>query len=175
MIEEWRDVAGYEGRYQVSSLGRVKSLDRVVRTKDGRLFSLRGIVLRDSPGTHGYPMLDLSKNGQRKRIGVHIIVARAFIGPTPPGQEVRHQDGDRLNRRADNLEYGTRSQNQLDRNRHGTDNRGERNGNARVTIAQVKEIRSLCGSIPQHEIARLYGISQQTISGIATRKRWAHA
>lgn len=99
--EEWRDIVGWEGLYKISSYGRVLSYRRY---PDGRF-------LKPGLASHGYPTVMLGRKNSRT---LHSLVAEAFIGPCPPGCEVRHQDDDRQNPRADNLLYGTRSANIYD-------------------------------------------------------------
>lgn len=106
--EEWRDIPGYEGRYRVSSTGRVFSLPRQGTT---------GGVLRTSANKRGYASASFC-NVRRE---VHSLVALAFLGPRPPGYQVRHLDGNPLNNHVENLAYGTRSENQRDKVRHGRD------------------------------------------------------
>lgn len=121
MIEEWRDIAGYEGHYQVSDLGRVRSLDRVVIGGRWGKQKRKGIVLKhSSSGTSPYQAVILCVGAKHKRCTVHRLVAVAFLGPCPSGQEVRHGPSGKQDNRLTNLSYGTRSQNQLDRYRDGT-------------------------------------------------------
>lgn len=121
ITEEWRQVVGFEGRYEVSSLGRVRSIDHftIQRDKGGNLrpFRRSGKLLRPGTGSHGYPTVAIGKGNSRT---VHSLVAEAFIGPRGRDQEVRHKDGNRQNPIADNLHYGTRSDNVRDMIRHGT-------------------------------------------------------
>lgn len=114
MTEQWRDVPGYEGHYAVSDLGRVRSLKR--RRGDGS-----PVYLRLGNDTHGYARVDLWRDSKATSKRVHVLVAAAFMGPCPKGQEVRHGDGDRMNPALVNLSYGTRSDNVLDKRGHGTD------------------------------------------------------
>jgi hypothetical protein len=115
----WVAVPGWEGQYEVSDLGLVRSVDRV--TTHGR--KIKGQILAQSGRRGPYPVVGLYRGGKRvESRTVHSIVAEAFLGPCPPGLEVRHLDGDSRNARADNLEYGTRGENMLDRVRHGTHN-----------------------------------------------------
>jgi hypothetical protein len=110
----------------------------------------------------------------RIHIGVHILVAYAFIGPRPsPSMQVRHKDGNPSNNKLSNLEYGTASDNALDKRLHGTDNRGEKHPFAKLTEKDVSEIRDLLSQgIKQRTIAGLYNVSQQTISVIKNNKNW---
>jgi hypothetical protein len=108
MTEAWRDVPGYEGLYQVSDCGRVRSFHR------------GGRVLRVCPNSTGRLGLVLCLNGSQRSFQVHRLVMAAFVGPCPDGMEVCHNDGNHLNNRLENLRYGTRSDNQYDRVKHGT-------------------------------------------------------
>lgn len=111
MTEEWRDVVGYEGEYMVSSLGRVRSMPggkrHVKILKQG---------LSGKPGNQ-YALVGLRGTDSK---AVHVLVAAAFIGPRPGRLDVCHNNGDRLDNRVENLRYGTRTENALDRNEHGT-------------------------------------------------------
>lgn len=108
--EEWRPIPGYEGRYEVSSEGRVRSWAR----KDGP--HLR----RPSTGDQRYHSVTLCRDGRHEQRAIHTLVALVFIGPRPEGMEVRHLDGNSHNNRAANLTYGTHAENMLDQRRHGT-------------------------------------------------------
>ena len=119
-LEQWKPVHGYEGIYEVSSHGRVRSLDRTVTYSDGRVRRYKGKVLRATLSSGGYPCLSLYSQGKEKRRYVHSLVAEAFIGTRPKGMEVCHNDGDPANNHLDNLRYDTHSDNMLDSVRHGT-------------------------------------------------------
>ena len=121
-IERWKPVNGYVGIYEVSSHGRVRSLDRVVTYSDGRVRRYKGKVLRTTPKQRGgYPVVCLYSQDKGQTRHIHALVAEAFIGPRPEGMEVCHGDGDPANNRLDNLRYGTSRENKLDTVRHGTD------------------------------------------------------
>ncbi|WP_194385334.1 NUMOD4 motif-containing HNH endonuclease [Microbacterium sp. A18JL200] len=122
--ERWLPVPGYEGLYEVSDLGRVRSLDRVVMN-GGRRSNRTGRVL--SPGRvpganngHQYPTVVLSRRGEHHTARVHRLVAESFCEGRAPGLEVRHIDGDPTNNAATNLRWGTKSENQRDTTAHGT-------------------------------------------------------
>lgn len=114
MIEEWRPVVGYEGRYEVSSLGQIASLR--FRSKHRRL------VLQ--PGHHkrgGYLFVNLCRDGTRLHRKVHFLVCEAFNGAKPSDATlIRHLDGDVENNSPENLAWGSASENMADAVRHGT-------------------------------------------------------
>lgn len=111
MKEIWKDIVGYEGYYQVSNLGRIKSLDRTVTRNDGVKQFKKGIIKTPKNSTDGYDLITLSKNGENKTQGIHIIVAKHFI-PNPDNlPEVNHKDFNRKNNRVDNLEWSTHQDN----------------------------------------------------------------
>ena len=109
--EHWKDIAGFEGRYQVSDLGRVRSLAREVRavSKAGREYTrcVPSVVL--APGlSRGYQIVNLSPKGT---VAVHLLVARAFVEGHAAGLEVNHIDGVKGHNAAANLEWVTRKEN----------------------------------------------------------------
>jgi len=115
MKEVWKDIPGYEGMYQVSSSGRVRSLDRVLEHPQGAK-RLKGKVLKHFFSSFGYHQVGLSG----KTTSVHILVAAAFLGPRSKGAEVRHGANGINDNSISNLSYGTRQQNALDQRRDGT-------------------------------------------------------
>lgn len=106
MEEIWKDVPEYEGLYQVSTYGNVKSLDRYVRSRWGTKKPVKGHLLKAEKTIHGYLQVSLCKPGlSRKRYKVHRLVAMAFI-PNPQNlPQVNHKDEDKTNNRLDNLEW----------------------------------------------------------------------
>lgn len=122
----WLDVPGYEGLYQVSDAGEVRSIDRQVTGKNGVTQHLNGQLLKQHLKGKGYPCVSLSKSGTVRQRYVHDLVLLAFEGIKPRGLEVRHQDGNPLNTQRTNLIYGTRSENFRDMREHGTHHYGSR-------------------------------------------------
>lgn len=121
MSEEWRPVVGFEGLYEVSDQGRVRGVSRVVTRSDGRVFHLREEVKTPSISDNGRPYVGLWRNNEVTSVKVCVLVAAAFIGPRPAGLDVCHDNGDDEDNYATNLRYDTRSGNNRDKRRHGTD------------------------------------------------------
>lgn len=113
MNEVWKDIEGYEGLYQVSNLGCVKSLTRKVRCKNNKFRIIIGKILIPIQTKNGYLFVNLWKNNKIKRVLVHRLVAETFI-PNPENKpEVNHINGNKLNNYVDNLEWNTRSENTI--------------------------------------------------------------
>lgn len=108
---DWRDVVGFVGYYQVSRFGGIRRL-----RKDGTVHR----VLRPSLTVFGYRRVSLYIGGVATEIKVHRIVLEAWVGPCPPGYEGCHNDGDRNNNHISNLRWDSRRNNALDAVRHGT-------------------------------------------------------
>lgn len=172
---EWRPT--HNPTYEVSSDGRVRSLTHdTVATSRRRSWSISGVMLKPSRNPNGYLTVRLHTRGRiRETVYIHRLVAAAFHGPCPAGQEVRHLDGNRLNNAAANLTYGTRKENHADKRVHGTMARGETVSAAKLTEAQVLAIRAAAAvGAPQRHIASVYGVKQSTVSHIVNRKGWRH-
>ena len=126
--EIWKTVVGWEGHYEVSDQGRVRSLDRIVKARHGAWHKpgvtysgtrrMKGRVLRPGASTSGH--LHVVLRNPKKSRTIHAIVAEIFIGPRPNGMEIRHLNGNPADNRLVNLEYGTRSENSEDSKLHGT-------------------------------------------------------
>jgi hypothetical protein len=118
--EEWRPVVGFEGYYEVSDQGRVRSVPRVVRCANGVHRRLPGVILAPRPRADGHLDASLCRGSLAVNHKVHQLVMAAFVGPRPAGLEVLHGNGDPTDNRRANLRYGTRSANALDAVAHGT-------------------------------------------------------
>jgi hypothetical protein len=121
--EEWRAVVGFEGVYEVSSVGRVRRV-LLYRHKSNALPPARGTTLN----RRGYPIVALSSAGRRKLATVHSLVAEAFIGPRPEGMQINHIDGVKTNNAPSNLEYVSAAQNIRHAAAMGLMPTGERHG-----------------------------------------------
>ena len=112
MNETWKDVVGYEGFYQVSNLGRVKSLDRIVKHSEGYERIHNGRILKPLLDREGYQCLSLHKESKYKKVKIHRLVALAFIDNPLNKQEVNHLNEIKENNNSDNLEWSTRKENE---------------------------------------------------------------
>lgn len=157
-IEEWRDIPGWEGLYQASSLGRIRSLDRYHKQKmrDG---SIQTVLYRGkirSPHinkSNGYLMVGISRpGGGRKTAVVHQLVCEAFNGARPNGYDTAHNDGNKLNNSATNLRWATRTDNSLDKRKHGTHVAGERHGAAKFSNDDIVEMFKMRDGGAQHKV-----------------------
>ena len=172
MDDIWLPIPGYEGFYEVSSAGKVRSIARKVPHGLGNAYrNVKERILSSSPANNGYPSVMLSKEGKKKLCTVHKLVMLAFAGPCPDGLEIAHADGNRLNSRLENLRYATRRENVADAVKHGTAPHGHRNGGAKLNPAQVLTIRNDVRSLAK--IAAEYGISKSTVFNAKNHKTYA--
>lgn len=115
-MERWLPIDGYEGVYEVSDQGRVRSLDRV--THDGK--HLRGQILAPFRMPSGHIRYGLGRYGKSRTVKAHRLVLIAFVGPPPEGMEALHRNGNPADNRLENLRWGTKSENAHDAVRHGS-------------------------------------------------------
>ena len=113
MSEIWKDIIGFEGSYQISSLGRIRSLDRFVNCKNGGLKLFKGQIKNVSENKRRYKSICLSKNSKTKNFDIHRLLAIHFIPNPENKKEVNHIDGNRMNNNLSNLEWNTPSENAL--------------------------------------------------------------
>ena len=180
--EEWRDIEGYEGLYQVSNCGRVKSLDRLA--KCGKWIMLRkGIVLKAETLNCGYLLLGLNRDGKKKMFTVHRLVAKAFpeiCGRYEPNLEVDHINTIRTDNRAENLHWVTRKENMnnpITKESMGGENApwfgkfGKRHPKSKPIIQMDRQGNFLAEFDCTHEAERKLGISQGNIIMVLKGRR----
>jgi hypothetical protein len=119
MTEMWCGIAGFEDSYEISTLGRVRSLDRVRRRGTGTN-SRHGQILKAAHTESGHLTVSLCSPGKQMKRLVHRLMLEAFVGPCPPGLEACHYNDDPADNRLENLRWGTRTENILDAVRNGT-------------------------------------------------------
>lgn len=162
--EEWRPIPRWEGRYSVSSLGRVRN----VRT--GNLLKPQ---LRNKKSGHMGNVL--RRDGEQYNIWVHRAVLEAFVGPAPEGTLCRHLNGDPSNNRLDNLRWGTPKENSADRIAHGNAPRGEGNARAKLSETDVLTIwsrRPVIRPWPATAVAREFGVTKSAVRSIWDGNSW---
>ncbi len=132
-----------------------------------------GKVLRPMRTASGHLYVLTPKPRRPRKLFIHRAVLLAFVGPSPnPHDEGRHLDGNPGHNHLTNLAWGSRLQNMADKQQHGTQPKGERIGTAKLTEAQVREIRCLHGSIPLRQLAARYGVSHTAIRRAALGINW---
>lgn len=159
ILEQWKPVVGYEGLHEVSDQGRVFSL---IRYKE----------LSSKPNKCiGYVLYLLSRRGDKKMFYGHALVLEAFAGFRPSKDyQACHINGNRADNRLINLRWDTCKENYEDARRHGTNSRGSKHGQAKLTEQDVIAIRKDVRS--QKEIAIDYGVNRTTISNIKSQRTW---
>ncbi len=165
-MEDWRAIPGWDGFYEVSATGRVRSVERTVRFSDGRLRSYPAKERATHTDGFGYRKVTLKRQGVNQRALVHHLVALAWIGPRPPGLDVCHWDGDKTNNGLQNLRYDTRSANHADAVRHGTAKRKRK-----YSDQDVEEVRALRGFFPLGDVAEAYGMSKTHVCNVQRGNR----
>ena len=167
MSELWRPIPGYDGIYEASDQGRVRSW------RNGRWGRNHWPkVLKTSGNGRGYEQLTLVRpDGKHQKTTVHACVAAAFLGPRPEGDEVCHQDGNGMDSRLANLRYDSPAKNQADKVSHGTHNRGVRHYRTSLTEDDVQEIRRsyAAGQASQSQLGAKFGLTQPTVWAIVNR------
>lgn len=171
-LDWWRPIPGYEGLYEASAAGFIRSLDRPV----GRSIRRGRILVARPNGRWQYPEVTLcSTDGTKRTCKVASLVARAFYGIRVPGLIVLHNDGNRLNSHRSNLRYGTYQANENDKERHGRKIIAEKNNKTKLCRDDVDAIRrSLEVGEPVRVVASRYGVWPQAIKNIRDGKAWRH-
>lgn len=137
MDEEWRDIPGFENRYQVSTYGRVRSVPRYVSNHTGELL-VKGKVLSQRTNKKGYMCIDIVRNdGKRCYYGVHRLVALTFLQNPLNKPQVNHIDGNKVNNHIDNLEWCTNSENEKHAFRMGLNKVSGRAGKPKRRVAKI--------------------------------------
>jgi hypothetical protein len=134
--EVWKDIKGYEGLYQVSNLGRVKSLDRIINYSNGLNSKHKGKILTKEKTRDNYNRVTLSLNNKQKRFQVHRLVAKHFLKNINNKPCVNHIDGNKLNNIVENLEWCTYSENEI----HSYNFLSKINSNRKLKIEDVDYI-----------------------------------
>lgn len=173
--EQWKSIPGFEGFYEISSFGRVRSLERTMKNKHGTSSRVPAIMLRPDFGQDGYARVSLHCDGMLRRESVHRLVARQFLDGIHERRQVNHKDGNKQNNRADNLEWVTARENVLHAWRMGLcmPVAGEQNGNSKLSERDVAIVMSAAArDVPSREISRVFNITEAAVSAIIRGKSW---
>lgn len=174
MKEIWKEIPNYDGAYAVSNLGRLKSLQRKIIRSDGKPYSVKEKIIHPHI-TKGYAQATLSYLGKKYYVGVHRLVALAFIPNLQNKPEINHIDGNKLNNCVSNLEWVTESENV--RHAFNTGLRKTCYGNRKLTDDDIKFIKDTYKNRTSRfwgkkKIAEDLGISMSAIDFIIQGKTW---
>lgn len=173
-VEIWKPVVGFEGFYEVSNLGRVKSLDRMVCHDSSACITsrrkMKGRILKNGKDGHGYFHVNLCKDGNKTNPAVHRLVAQAFIPKIEGKEYVNHIDSDFTNNNVNNLEWCTQRENLIHGRKYG--NIKQYNEKKVMMFSKdmefIREFKSIC------EASRITGICETGIRGCCNNKPKYH-
>jgi len=172
--EIWKDVIEFNGCYQVSSLGRIKSKDRIVIKKhnSGKMMRqfYKGRMLSGTPQKYGHISVHLGFEGRKYGRSLHRLILETFSGKAPHGCECCHNNGISSDNRIENLRWDTHTENNKDRKKHGMYAVGEKHAMAKLTEEQALEIK-YCGMSPI-KASRKFNIGLSTIHRIRNGESW---
>lgn len=181
-FEVWKDVVGYEGLYQVSNFGNIKSLDRIVKKPNGVSYLRKGKICTQSKSNLGYMTVGFTVNNKKVNKYVHRLVAEAFITNMNNYPQVNHIDCDKTNNRMYNLEWCTNSQNHIHASKNGLNKlhlhrvaySGEENGRSLLTKKQVLEIKQkyIPYKYSAKKLSKEYNVSESCITHILNNTSW---
>ncbi|MFP7224882.1 NUMOD4 domain-containing protein [Priestia filamentosa] len=178
MQEVWKPVKGYEGMYEVSNKGNVKSVPREYINKVGARRTVKGQMLRFFKTKEGYVRISLGINQKQKNYLVHRLVAETFLDNPDGKNEVNHKDANKENNAVDNLEWCTR----VDNIRHSFANnlvfrdKGTERYNSKLDENKVREMRRLfeTGNYRISEVARMFSVNRKTADNAIKKVTWQH-
>lgn len=173
MDEVWKDIDGYNGIFQVSNLGRVRSIDRFVKGAYGKRW-IKGKIFKPVLNkSDGYLRVVFMVDGISKRHYIHRLIANAFLPKIKGKEYVNHIDGNKLNNSISNLEWCTLKENQQHAFRIGLNHgkSGTANNNAKLSSQMAKEIIKdyQSGTYTYRELAKKYHVGHSTIGNVITK------
>lgn len=174
--EIWKPVVGWDGYYEISDHGRLRSVERIVYRPSGVAVRWKGRLLKMAVTVGGHYIAVLCRKSIRRMVRVHRLVLEAFVGPCPAGMECCHGNGNPADNRLGNLRWDTSEANKADQKRHGTALLGERNPHSRMTQAQVEFAREHYSfRDPEYNcvaMAKRFGVSKSTVHAAIAERSW---
>lgn len=163
-MEIWKDIQGYEGYYQVSNLGKVRSLTREVKRLDSKKGFYESRILKLAKDQKGYLRVVLTKESKRKTFKVHRVVCDHFLPDSIDGKEINHLDGDKTNNALYNLEICSSSQNAIHAIKTGL------RKSVKLNESKVLEIRS--SYLSDFDLADKFNVTVSNIRHVKNFKSW---
>lgn len=160
-MEEWKDVKGFEGIYQISNQGRLRSMERFVKCRGENFRRLPSQIMKPMYSSQGYLNHRVTVNGKSTTLFIHRLVAEHFLNCDFDEKFVDHIDRNKTNNHASNLRFVSPKENMRNR----SDNK--------LDFEKVSQIKSLLKNMTQKEIAKMFNVRQSMISRIKTGDRWA--
>jgi hypothetical protein len=165
IIEIFKDIPGYEGKYQASNLGKIKSLGNNAKRSEK--------ILKASLEGSGYEFVNLYKNTERTSLKIHRLVAITFISNPENKKTVNHINGNKLDNNVNNLEWSTYSENLRHAFKIGLNSGIHKSKLKQSEVLQIKDLLKL-KRFSHKEIGKFYGVAHNTISYISSGKNWKH-
>ena len=178
-MEVWKYIKGFEGYYEVSTLGRVKSVERFVKSGNGAKRLIREKILKPMLDKDGYLRVNLKKQQKGKTVNIHRLVASSFIENPEKKPQVNHKNGIKNDNSLHNLEWVTLSENRQHAYDTGLQNgesrRGVKNNFSKLTLKDVKNIREMYipYKVTNKMIAKKYNVTDSCISAITRKSSWS--
>ena len=173
-MEFWKEI-GVMPNYEISNLGRVKSKGRVVARSNGSKMTIRERIIKTYINHNGYEVAVIQDGKKGKHFQVHRLVAEAFIDNNEDKPFVNHIDGVKTNNLISNLEWVTKSENEIHAYSTGLKSlKGESHSQNKLTKSKVIEIRDNNHNLTHQALANKYNVSRSCITGIMNNRTWKH-
>jgi len=175
MKEKWKPINNYHGLYEISSIGRVKSLPRMVNNSSHSKRLVQERIIKTA-NMNGYRSVCLHRNRKQEGARVHSLVLVAFRGNRPKGFDASHINGNRSDNRIENLIWESKKDNIARKVEHGTSNRGDKCGQAKLTNSQARKIRRLRfeENIQLKDLSLVFRVSISSISNVINYKTFKY-